>query len=108
MSFAGAVSRAQTVSICGVKVPETISQGSASFTDTFRYFVDKAGRPKEIRAIDAPFINQTDMKACIGAWRFPRTPGEHLVAAFRWEHAHGWTSMRISGKNVDLTVILNP
>jgi hypothetical protein len=108
MGIAVEVGHAQVVSICRATVPEAISRGSASFTDTFRFYVDRAGMPKKIRSVDAPFVNQTDIRACIGTWRFPRSSGKYIVVALRWEHAHGWTSMRISGKNVDLTVTLNP
>lgn len=88
---------AQTISLCMLRVPDTIARGSAAFTDAIGFTVGSDGIPKDVTFIDAPFIDKEEAKSCIASWSFQGSKGKHLVAALRWEQSKGWTSLRIYG-----------
>jgi hypothetical protein len=95
---------AQAVSLCMLRVPDTIARGSSAFTDAIGFTVGPDGIPQEVTFINAPFIDKEEAKACVASWNFQGSEGKHLVAALRWEQSKGWTSLKISGEGTMLTV----
>ncbi len=88
---------AQTVSLCMLRVPDTIARGSSAFTDAIGFTVGSGGVPQDVVFINAPFIDKEEARSCLATWNFQGSEGKHLVAALRWEQGKGWTSLKISG-----------
>jgi hypothetical protein len=97
---------AQTISLCLLRVPDTIARGSAAFTDAIGFTVGSDGVPQDVTFINAPFIDKEEAKACVASWNFQGSEGKHLVAALRWEQSKGWTSLKISGDGTMLAFSL--
>ena len=94
---------AQTVSLCMLRVPDTIGRGSSAFTDVIGFTVGSDGVPQDVKFINVPYIDKEEAKTCVSSWNFQGSEGKHLVAALRWEQGKGWTSLKISGEGTMLT-----
>jgi hypothetical protein len=88
------------ITFCQFSVGDDIKQAHTSFTVGYSFRLDESGKPKNITRILGSQLSDEQVSACISGWQFSNGVPDSLVTAyFRWEHAIGWTELKVSGKD---------
>jgi hypothetical protein len=88
------------ITFCQLSVSDDDKNAHMSFTVGYSFRLDENGKPREIKKILGSQLNDEQAFACISRWQFPKGASDSLMTAyFRWEHAVGWTELKVSGKD---------
>ena len=86
-------------SFCPLSISEGLAQANFTATDIYSFKIDKEGKPFDLKRVSWRFVDDEEVKACIGEWKFTGfEENRRFVVSFSWKHMYGWVSMILSSK----------
>jgi len=83
-------------------------QRSISFSEVYTFTLDDNGKALGIKRVAGEYLDQQEVMACINRWEFSGfAPKSRTNVSFTWQHALGWTEMKIISKDFIQTTLLN-
>jgi hypothetical protein len=93
-------------SFCQLSLSEERKQSNLSFTDGFRFKVDRNGRAFDIKRVSGRFVNEEQVKSCLENWKLSGFAENSLFSVFfAWKHGIGWIHMKIISKDFSQVVV---
>jgi len=93
----------EIIEFCDFKVSKFFAQAYASFGVAYTMEIDSNGSPINIvskKITTNKYVSDEPFMECFQKWKLPPSY-EKVDVYFYWKHAVGWTTMSITGKNVN-------
>lgn len=109
LSYDGAIKKTEMdITFCQFSLNGDLKKAHTSFTVGYSFRIDENGKPKELNKIIGDQLSDEQVSNCISKWRFSNIDPKSMVTVFfRWEHAKGWTELKVSGKDFSQKVRIN-
>lgn len=93
-------------SFCRLSLSAELKQSNTSFTEGFRFKVDRNGKPFDIKRVSGKFVDEEEVKSCLEKWKLSGFAENSLFSVFfAWKHGIGWIHMKILSKDLSQVVV---
>jgi hypothetical protein len=93
-------------SFCRPSLSDELKQSNTSFTEGFRFKIDRNGKPFDIKRVSGKFVDEEQVKSCLENWKLSGFAENSLFSVFfAWKHGIGWIHMKILSKDFSQVVV---